>query len=171
VSQALTPPFMLAGVVLCLAGIAKLRSAVPAARAARDAGLPGEPWAVRALALFELAVGAVVLAAPGRLAAGACASLFAFFAAVALRLVRRSAGCGCFGESDAPTSFVQVFISAGFACMALASAVFVPHGVSWALTRPVAQWLVLGAALAGSAYCVVIAYTALPEAWSAWSGR
>jgi hypothetical protein len=170
-AAALTPPFLLAGVVLGLAGLAKLRSPRPAARAGREIGLAGGPWAVRALSLTELTVGVAAVVFPGRLTAAACAVLYGFFAAVGVALVRRRAGCGCFGESDAPTSPVQVMLSCCFALVALTSLLFVPHGVEWLLGRPAAQWIVMTLALAGSAYGVVAAYTALPEAWSSWSGR
>jgi uncharacterized membrane protein YphA (DoxX/SURF4 family) len=170
-SQGLTPPFLLAGVVLCLAGLAKLRSAAPAARAAREMGIPAGRWAVWTLAVTELAVGIAAVVSPGRLIAAACAFLYAFFTAVGVRLMRRRAGCGCFGEGDAPTSPVQVMLSGCFALVALASLVFAPHGVGWLLERPVAQWMVTAMALAGAAYGVVVAYTALPEAWTSWSGR
>ena len=170
-SQALTPPFLLAAVVLCLAGLAKLWSPAPAARAARVVGLPGGALAVRALAVVEVAVGIAAVVSPGRLGAAGCAVLYAFFAATGVRLVRQRAGCGCFGEGDGPTSPLQVMLSGCFALVALASVAFVPHGLAWMLDRSVSQGAVMTLALAGSAYGVVVAYTALPQAWSSWSGR
>ncbi|MBV9311407.1 MAG: DoxX family membrane protein [Solirubrobacterales bacterium] len=170
-SQALAPPFLLAGVILCLAGFAKLRDPAGAAEAAREVGLPASAWAVRALAAVELVVGALVLATPGRAVAAVCAALYAFLALVSIRLVRHRASCGCFGQNDAPSSVMQVIIGCCFALVAGAVVGSGAHGIGWLVERPVSQWVVSALALAGAAYGVVLAYTALPEVWSSWSGR
>jgi hypothetical protein len=50
--------------------------------------------------------------------------------------------------------------------VSLAAAIHQPHGLRWIAGQPV---LVLG--IAGSVFGIVVAYTELPRAWSAWSGR
>ena len=56
-TDALTPLFAVAAIVLCVAGLAKLRSPATATRALHAVRLPAPVWAVRALALAEIALG------------------------------------------------------------------------------------------------------------------
>jgi hypothetical protein len=172
-AQALTPPFLLAALVLCVAGAAKLRSPAAAVRALAALGLARGARAglVRAFAVGELALGAWCLLAPARLAAGALACLYAIFSGLALLLARRRSSCGCFGEGDGPASIVQSLLSAALALVALAALLSMPHGLGWLLQRPptIATVSILG--IAGSVYGTVLAYTELPLAWASWSAR
>jgi hypothetical protein len=158
---ALTPPFALAAIVLCVAGVAKLRSPAGAA-----AAVSVRPSLIRVFALLELGLGGWAIAAPSRLSASLLAALYTCFAALAVFLARRHIPCGCFGEQDRPASGLQALLSAGLAAVAAVAAVRPPHGIGWLFARSPVLWL----ALAGAAYATVLVYTALPAAWSAWEG-
>lgn len=169
-SEALTVPFATAALVLCIAGLAKLRSPGSAVRALDVIGLPPRAGLVRAGAVGELAVGLACLVHPAAVTAGAMAALYAAFCAVSLVLVREGSSCGCFG-AESPASLLQTAISAGLAAIALTAAVMGPHGTGWLFTRPLTLGFVLLLGLATSVYAIVLAYTELPRAWGAWSAR
>jgi hypothetical protein len=108
------------------------------------------------------------LAYPAQALAGAVALVYAIFAVVALLLVRRQASCGCFGESDTPTTVEQSLISGALAIGVLAAALAGAHGARWIVNREAAAAVTLVVAIAGAVYAIVLAYTALPAAWRAW---
>jgi hypothetical protein len=171
VAQALTPPFLLAAVVLGVAAAAKLRSPAAAARALAVLGLPASPGLVRLFAACEGMLGLWCLAFPSRVAAGVMGSLYAVFAGLVLLLARRQASCGCFGEGDAPASIVQTILSAVLSIVAFAGLLSVPHGLPWLLERPPGYAALLIAGIAGSVYGAVLAYTEMPHAWGSWGAR
>jgi hypothetical protein len=152
VAEALAPAFATAALVLCVAGVAKLRS--------------GPRWAL--LGAAEIGLGGSALFAPGRVAAGAVACAFAIFSVAAFALARRGASCGCFGERDEPASAVQAVLSATLAAVALASSVWGAHGLNWLLARPASSAVVLVVGVLASAYGAVLAYTQLPRVWGSW---
>ena len=166
---ALTAPFMVAALVLIVAGVAKLRSPTPAALAISTLGLPANRVAVRAFAACELAIGAVAIVHP-RGAAIAVACLYALFAVVSLELTRRRASCGCFGERDVPASWFGSALSAVLALVALAAALAGAHGISWVLAHDPAGAGTLVLGILGAAYATIVAYTDLPLAWASWEG-
>jgi hypothetical protein len=168
--EALTVPFATAALVLCIAGLAKLRSPASAVRVLVVLRLPARPGVVRPLALAELVVGVACVLRPTALTAAAMACLYATFCAVSLVLVREGSSCGCFGAGSI-ASPLQSGLSAALAALALVAAVVAPHGAGWLLTRPPEFLAVIVLGLAGSAYAIVLAYTELPRAWGAWSGR
>lgn len=170
-SAALTAPFAVAAVVLCAAGLAKLGAPDGAVRALVAMGLPARAGLVRALAIGELAIGGAALVRPSPWLAGAVAGLYASFCAFSLALARRRAGCGCFGEVDAPASVLQSLLSGAFCLVAVATAITPAHGIGWVLDAGAGQAGALIVGIGGAAYATVIAYTVLPQAWSAWSGR
>jgi hypothetical protein len=157
-ADALTVPHAVAAIVLCVAGVAKLRAPRTAATAL---GVPAA--LIRAFALYELALGA------GALGWSALSPLLALtylgLAALTLVLGRRAQACGCFGEGDAPASALQSAISALLAVAAVAPA----HGAGWLLARPPASAVVLVLGIVAAAYAIVVAYAELPPAWRAWS--
>jgi hypothetical protein len=161
VAQALTAPFAVAAIVLCVAGIAKLRAPAGASEAVGVGR-----GAVRVFALAELALGAWALAAPAPLAAALVAAVYVGFAAAQLVLAHRHTPCGCFGERDQPASRVQSLISCALSSSAALAAAWTPHGLTWVLGHSAV--LVLG--VGGAAYAVVVGYTQLPLLWSAWEG-
>jgi hypothetical protein len=167
----MTIPFLLAGLVLCVAGLAKLWAPEGAADALQAAGQQVPIGLVRGFAALELALGAWAAVSPGPVSAAAVALLYVMFSGLSLLLARRRAACGCFGTGETPASGVQSLISAALAAVALAAALGPGHGIGWILGQH--AWLagVLVIGLAGAVYGTVIAYTQLPAAWGAWSVR
>jgi hypothetical protein len=163
--SALSGPFVATALVLCAAGIAKLRSPEVAARAL---GI-GRPVAIRSFAAAELGVGAWAAVHPTVLGAALVGGLYALFAVLAAVLVRRRLACGCFGFEDQTTS-LHVGLSAVLALVAAAAAVFGAGGIDRMATKGPYGTVLLVAA-AACAYALVLVYTALPRAWQAWSAR
>ena len=54
---------------------------------------------------------------------------------------------------------------------ALTAALSGAHGVGWVLQRPPGSGMLLALGTAGAVYAAVLAYTLLPQAWSAWSAE
>jgi hypothetical protein len=169
VGDVLSVPFAAAALVLCAAGTAKLRSPMGAVRALRTLGLRASRGLVRALGALEVALGGWCLVAPGPSAAAAAACMYAGFAVVARALASRQASCGCFGDSDLPASVAQCLLSAVLAAVCVGAAVRTPRTIEWMLGRTAGLAGTLLLAVAGCAYGIVLAYTLLPTAWSAWS--
>jgi hypothetical protein len=151
-AEALTPAFATAALVLCVAGVAKLRS--------------GPRWA--ALGALEIGLGGWAMLVPGPVAAGAVACAFATFSVAAFALARRGASCGCFGERDEPASVMQSVLSAAIVAVALAACLWGAHGLTWLLGRSPSSAAVLIVGILASAYGAVLAYTQLPKAWWTW---
>jgi hypothetical protein len=168
---ALTAPFAVAALVLCVAGVAKLRSPDGAVRALIVLGLPSGRALVRAIAAVEVSLGAWALLSPRGLSAGGVAAVYATFCVVSLVLAVRRAACGCFGDGDGPASVVQSLLSAGLGAIAVGAAFAPAHGIAWVLGRGLAPAAIMIAGIAAAAYATVTAYTQLPAAWSAWSLR
>ncbi len=175
-SQALTPPFLLASGLLMVAGMAKLRTPSAAAGALVALGIPVAGArvgrvAVRGFAVAELGLGTLCLLEPGRIATLTLAGLYLSFAAITLALSRRRASCGCFGDRDLAASATHTWLSLALAAVVAVAAVTGTRGAAWLLARPPASCLVLVVGLAGAVYAAALAYTELPRAWSAWSTR
>jgi hypothetical protein len=170
-AASLTAPFAVAALVLCVAGLAKLRSPAGAVRALAVAGLPASVVVVRVLAAVELALGSWSIISPSPLAAIAIALLYLVFALLGGLLARRRSACGCFGDGDTPASLLQATLSMALAAVALAAAGFSTHGIGWIVGRDPLIAAVLVAGIFASAYATVLAYTQLPQAWTAWSAR
>jgi len=168
-AEALSTPFLVAALVLCAAGVAKLPAPAPAMRALAGAGLPARATLVRAFAALELALGLWAGLDPSRPAAAAVAGAFLILAGVATLLARRASSCGCFGDREAPASALQPLVSVALAAIAAAAVRWPPHGLGWVLQRPPATAAALLLGAAGAAYATVLAYTELPAAWRAWS--
>jgi hypothetical protein len=172
VAAALSPPLAVAALVLCVAGLAKLRSPAAAVRAMSGTGLAAVGSApIRAAAAAEFALGTWCLLAPTAISCAIMACVYTAFAGLAVLLTRRASSCGCFGDDRAPASIVQSMISIALALVCLAGARWVPHGVLWMLGRPASFAAVLVVGTAGAAYATVLAYTELPLAWHSWSPR
>jgi hypothetical protein len=169
--SALAPPFLLAALLLCLAGALKLRSPQAAAAALRTLGLPAGAWTVRALAAGELVLGATCAVHPTRPTAAVLTGVYLMFAGVAAALARRRGACGCFGEAELPASAWQSVASLVLAAVAAGATVTGPRGLGWVLGRPAPTAGVLIVGIAGAVYATVLMYTQLPAAWAAWSGE
>jgi hypothetical protein len=157
-ADALTVPHAVAALVLCAAGVAKLRSPRTAAAAL---GVPA--GLIRAFSVYELALGAGALA--WTVLSPLLALTYAGLAALTLHLARRARSCGCFGEGDGPASGAQSLLSL---CLALA-AVAPAHGAGWLVARAPGTASVLVIGVVAAAYGIVIAYANFAPAWRAWS--
>jgi hypothetical protein len=171
VREVLAGPFLIASLALCVAGVAKLRSPRPAAQALAAAGLPGHPQLVRVFAAYELALGVYAALSTSTVAALAIAATYAGFAGLTLVLHRRRASCGCFGAEGAPASRAQSAISALLAATGAATAIWHAHGISWIVSRSPTTAFALAFGTGGAVFALVVAYSELPAAWSAWSAR
>jgi len=163
---------MVAALVVCVAGVAKIWRPQAAVTAARALGLPAHPLLVRAFAVAECGAGGLTIARPDSLAVvSALAVLYAAFAVLSLALARRRATCGCFGENEVPATTMGALLSAALALVAVAAVIWHPHDLGWIVGQAplVASITLLG--IIGAAYATVIAYTELPLAWAAWSAR
>ncbi len=167
-SEALAPPFLVASLVLCVAGLTKLRAPATAA-AALGVGRVGSK-SIRVLATGEVALGAACALHPTRALAVALAGVYATFAIVAVVLKRRRAACGCFGDNDLPVSQAHVIASELLGALAAAAVVASPHGLAWLAGQPAWMAGALAVGIAAAVYATVLVYTALPRAWTAWSG-
>jgi len=165
VSEALAPPFLVTSLVLCIAGLAKLRAPATAA-----AALGMHPWMIRALAIGEVVLGAACVVHPTRPVAVALAAAYAVFATVAVVLKRRRAACGCFGDNDLPVSQAHVIASELLGAVAVVAAVVSPRGLPWLASQPAVTAAVTAVGVAGAAYAMVLVYTEVPPAWAGWSG-
>lgn len=121
--------------LLVVAGALKLVRPADTARALA-ASLPAIPpgvWRplVRGLAFTEAAVGAVALAAPGRVVAAAMAASYLGFAVWVLWARARGGSlstCGCFGTPDTPPTITHAAVNIVVAAGAVAVAVASPTG-------------------------------------------
>jgi hypothetical protein len=157
-ADALTVPHAVAALVLCAAGVAKLRSPRTAATAL---GVP--VGLIRAFSIYELALGAGAVG--WTVLSPLLALTYAGLAALTLLLARRAQSCGCFGEGDAPASRAQSLLSLVLALVCLGPS----HGVGWLLDRPPGPAAVLVLGVIAAAYGTVVAYAEIPAAWRAWS--
>jgi hypothetical protein len=162
-SAALAPPFVVASLLLCVAGVSKLRAPAGAA-----AALQLSPRVVRALAAGEVALGLACALHPTPALAVALAVVYALFAAVAAVLRRRRVACGCFGEEDFPVSAGHSIASALLGTPVLAAAVAGPRGLGWLLKQPAPEVVTLLIGIAGALYAIVLVYTVVPRAWGEW---
>jgi hypothetical protein len=163
-ANALTVPHAVAALVLCVAGLAKLRAPAPAARAVGVAA----PL-IRAFATFELGLGLWALTTANLASSVLMAALYAGFTALSVALWRRGAACGCFGSDRAPASPIPSLLSAALALVAAVCAAAGPHAVRWILARPPGSVTVLVLGISGAVYGTVLAYSELPLLWRSWS--
>jgi hypothetical protein len=171
VASALSAPYAVAAVLLCVAGLAKLRSPSAAVRALGTIGLTVGSTPVRAFAAGEVALGAWCALAPVPVSSAVMACVYLGFAGLTVLLARRAASCGCFGGDRVPASITQSILSLCLALVSLAAVRWVPHGIGWMLERPASLATVWVLGTAGAVYGTVLAYTELPLAWRSWGAR
>jgi Methylamine utilisation protein MauE len=171
VSEALAPPFLVAALLVGVAGVLKFRAPSAAAHALRELGIPAGDPLVRAVAAGEVGLSVVCVVHPVAVVATVLAAAYVTFAGVAALLVRRRVACGCFGEADAPTTGFHALASAVLAGVAAASAIVGPRGLAWLAGPPGPKGVALAVGVAGATYAVVLVYTEVPRAWAVWSGE
>jgi hypothetical protein len=162
-ADALTVPHAVAAVVLCVAGLAKLRTPAPAARAVGAAVA-----AVRAFAVLELGLGAWALLNGGALSSALMAALYAAFSGLTIVLWRRGRSCGCFGSEPTPASPLQSLVSASLALLCVACAAASVHPAAWISGRPAGTVAILVLGISAAVYGTVLAYSELPLLWRSW---
>lgn len=174
-ASALTPPVLVAALVVLLAAVAKLRAPAAAGDALLTLGVPlhrraTRELAVRGLAAGELGLGAAVLMSGDLAAQLGLGALYLLFAAMTLVLARRHAECGCFGDTGTPASAIGAALNLGFAVVCLLGAATGAAGAERLLDLP--AWQAPGTllALTGATVAAALIYTELPRAWQAWSG-
>lgn len=125
----LAAPYLAASLLLVVAGVAKVLSPVPAARALVLLGVPLRgPLlvpAVRLLAAGEAVLGGAGVVAPGRaveLAVAGSYAGFTGFVLLALRPASRLAGCGCFGGPEVPPAPAHAVVTLSLAAASAAVA-------------------------------------------------
>jgi hypothetical protein len=162
--SALGVPLLVAALVLCVAGVAKLRAPDSAARA-----VGADRRLVRLFAAGEVGLGVVALAVGGPLPAALMAALYAGFAVLTLRLARAGESCGCFGAEQSAASPLQSGLSASLAVVCLLAAIGGARSLDWILGRSPGGVTVLGLGTAGAVYGIVLAYSELPQLWRSWT--
>lgn len=153
-----------AGLVLALAGAAKVARPHDTARALRAAGLPGAASLVRAGAAAEVVIGVAAVVTGSRLASALVAvSYLAFAVFVGQALMRRLplATCGCMGEPDSPPTIAHVVIDLGLATVAAVAVVDPVTDVGHQLRAHPAEAVVLAALVAVAVHLTVTVLTAL----------
>jgi hypothetical protein len=112
-----------AAIVLAAGGGAKAARPAATARAMRQLGLPAHDSAVRIGGAAEVLIGGAALLVGGRVPAALVLASYAMLAvvvAVALRRGMSLTSCGCFGEVDAPPTWLHAGLNLAFAASALA---------------------------------------------------
>lgn len=149
----LAGPFLIASVVLALAGVRKLVDPASTQGALRQMGLPWRGLVVPALAVGEVATGvfAVVMGSrPVAIAVFAWYLAFAVFVGVALRRSVPLSSCGCLGKPDTPPTLAHLLVNVVFAAFALGVAIDPYGGLDDALAEqpgagiPLLLWVALG---------------------------
>ena len=150
-------------VLLAVAGAAKIRDPAATSAALQGARLVSDRRLVRVLGLAEVALAAAVLVSGGRLPAALLAAAYAAFAVFAHRQARQGAGCGCFGQSDAPATRLHVAVNVAGAGVAAAAAVWPGASFVAALRADVVGAVLTTAVLLLAAAALRLLLTALPE--------
>ena len=154
-----------AGVLLAVSGIAKLRDPRPTAQSLYTAGWPSATAIIRAFGLAEVA-GFVLLLARGRPGAIAEAALYGvFFLFIASTLIRKVslASCGCAGATETPPSWAHAIMNALVTVAAAAVAVTRLGSVDSIVSRLGGLTAVFLIAAAATAWLTYLTVTAAPR--------
>ncbi|MDE0237086.1 MAG: hypothetical protein OXN95_07665 [bacterium] len=105
--------YLMAAVLLGVAGAAKAVTPEPASAALARLHLPHSLWVVRLLGIVELVVAVSAFVVGGAGPAIALAALYGGFAHAAWAMVRLGPGvsCGCFGRAEMPASLRHVVVN------------------------------------------------------------
>jgi hypothetical protein len=160
------------GVLLAAGGVSKARQPGSTVRSFRALRLPASSVAVQALAVVEVAVGALLVLFAGRWTCAVGAAIFAAFTVVSARLVRLGAdaiSCGCFGDRSARPSWWHVGVDAGAAIVLAAGAVASTTGVARHWRALPGQGYVVVGLIGIGGYLLVALMTVLPDLLDAMS--
>ena len=149
--------------LLVLAGARKVTAPAATGAALQGARLPSDHRLVRMLGVGEIALGLSVLTLGGAAPAALLALAYATFAAFAQRQSARGAGCGCFGETNAPATGLHVGIDAAGAAVAAVAAWRPGPSLPAFISDDVVTGAVGMALLVTGVAVLRLALTALPE--------
>lgn len=149
--------------LLAVAGARKLTDPAATGAALQGARLPSDHRLVRLLGVGEIVLAILVTAVGGPLPAAALAVAYAAFAIFAQRQSSRGAGCGCFGEANAPATGLHVGINIAGAVVAAVAALRPGASLLAALTADLPVALLILLLLAACVAALRLALTALPE--------
>ena len=130
----LIAPYLIACLLLVVAGVAKALRPAGTARALADLvplGPGGLAVLVRWGSVLEVALGVVALVFPRPVTAAAVAAVYSAFVVVVAVVRARggaTASCGCFGAVDTPATGLHLVIDAGLAVSAAVVAVSASAG-------------------------------------------
>ena len=165
--MSLLPALVVVAVLLVIAGAAKLRNPQLAHAALETAGLPGGIAAVRLAGAVEIAVGAVCIVRPDRVAELGLAALYLIFAVVVARQIRSGSepgSCGCLGGIDAPPAWAHVGLNLAATAVGCAAAIAGTSGLlQLAAAHPVGGLVVLVGTTFATRLAIVV-FTDLPGA-------
>jgi hypothetical protein len=162
----LAGPFLIAAVVLALAGVRKLVDPESTRGALRQMGLPWRGPVVLLLAVAEVFTGVYAVVDGGSAAAWALFAWYAAFTVFVLVALRRSvplASCGCLGKPDTPPSPAHLVVDGLFAAVALAVALDPYGGLDDALADQPAAGIPLLAWVAIGVYVTYLTLAVLPQ--------
>lgn len=150
-------------VLLGIAGVRKLVAPDATGAALQGARLPSDLRLVRLLGAGEILLATGVVLLGGRWTALLLAVAYAGFAAFADHQRRRGAGCGCFGQSDAPATRLHVGVDAAGAGVAVLAAWRPGPSLLTTLTGGVVEAALTLVLLGVATIALQLALTALPE--------
>jgi hypothetical protein len=166
-------PYVASAGLLLIGGALKLVSPADTANALRATGWPSSPLLVRLGAAAEVAIAAAALAAGGRVPAALVALSYAGFAAFVLAALRRGSpvsSCGCFGEVDAPPTFVHVVLCLAMAGVAVVMVIQNPPDIVTALSHQPWAGIPFVILTVLAAYLAFLAMAVLPRTMAASRG-
>lgn len=160
---ALTGPFVVALVLLAVAGGFKVWQPEPTTGALQAAGWPASDALARMLGLVELGLAAAAILIGGPVFALGAAVLYAGFAAFVVVALRRGLAlqsCGCFGKVDTPPSWAHAVVNLGAAVVCATTAILAPEPVAALLLDLSALPLLVGVGVAS--YLMYVLLTIMP---------
>lgn len=164
-------PFLIAAILLIVAGVAKVRSPASTVGAFKTMGLPASIGTVRALGAGECLLGVAALAVPNAVVAAGVGVVYLGFAVTIAHALRSSVplrSCGCFGSKDTPPTRFHLAINVvGAVAGGLAAAVGTSNAWALLIGSPAYGVPLVAAALAA---CALVYYTVveLPLLFSAY---
>ena len=159
-------PFVVAALLLTVAGALKAVDPATTTGALRRAGLPAPALVVRVGGAVEVVVG-VAAVAMGSAAAAALVAvsylLFTGFVVLALARHLPIGSCGCFGKVDTPPSPIHVVVNLGAVVTAIAVAIGPGGGIGSVLADQDLLGIPFLLLVGTATYLVFLALTALPQ--------
>jgi hypothetical protein len=159
-------PFLVASLLLTVAGALKAYDPATTAGALRRAGLPVHPVIVRIGGGLEAVVGIVAILTGGPVAAALVAVSYLLFTIFVVAAMVRSTpigSCGCFGKIDTPPSLVHVVLNVGAVVSATAVALGPGGGIGATLGDQDLLGLPFLLLVATATYLAFLSLTALPQ--------